>query len=180
MSPVDALRRKLLEWVGLAGVEAPVAASQGAERTLRLPFAPVPSNAAALAATAVDAIRGVDGIALDYSPDSLAHIDRIVLGFRAEGLGFDQIGETLFTFGCYVGEVIVRSLGARWDLPNADEQRAGLSLMGVRLVSGAFLNPIGKAVKLLRNGHEDSVAYFFQALAVPGGSGRVDAHPGTK
>ncbi len=46
-------------------------------------------------------------------------------------------------------------------------RKVGLRLMGVRLVSRAFLNPIAKTVKLLRNGEEDSVMYFYQALAVP-------------
>lgn len=137
------------------------------ERPLRLPFAPTPQNAAALADRAVKTIRDVEGIALDYSPSSLKHIDRIVLGFHAEGLRFNEVGETAFVFGCYVGEVIVRNLGARWEMPDEEGRKLGFGMMGVRLRDGTFLNPIGKALKLLQNGSEDSVEYFYHALAAP-------------
>ena len=37
-------------------------------------------------------------------------------------------------------------------------------VMGVTLSDGSFMNPIGKTFKLLNNGSEDSVLYFYQAI----------------
>lgn len=141
--------------------------AEAQQRSLRLPFAPTPENAAALAGRAVQTVRDIDGVGLDFTPESLKHIDQIVLGFHSRGLKFNDMGETVFVFGCYVGEVIVRNLDARWEMPDEQGRKLGFAMMGVRLRDGAFLNPIGKAFKLLKNGSEDSVLYFYQALALP-------------
>jgi hypothetical protein len=79
---------------------------------------------------------------------------------------------SLFCFGCYVGEVIVRNnRGACWTGLAEDETESELDTgMVVRLASGTILNPIGKAEKRLLNGEIDSLAYFYRAL--------VDGDPG--
>ena len=50
-------------------------------------------------------------------------------------------------------------------MPDEKGRKLGFGMMGVRLKDGTFLNPIGKALKLLQNGNEDSVEYFYHALA---------------
>jgi hypothetical protein len=136
---------------------------------LRLRFAPTPENAAALAQLAVDAARDVEHVELDYSPQSLAEVDRILGKFHAEKLRADQMGETIFSFGCYVGEILVRHLGGSWQMPERGFlARLGLgdsNLMVVQMPNDIVWNPIGKAFKLLENGKEDSVSYFY-AVAV--------------
>ncbi len=129
--------------------------------SLRLPLAPTPENASALAEKAVEAVRQVDGAELDYSQKSLEIIDGIVLEFNSRNLTMSQIGETVFIFGCYVGEVLVRQQGATWEMPDENLSKLGFSMMGVRMPSGTFWNPIGKTIKLLENGQVDSVAYFY-------------------
>jgi hypothetical protein len=73
----------------------------------------------------------------------------------------NEVGETVFLFGCYVGEVLVRQQGAKWVMPDEKAAKIGFSMMGVQMPWGGFWNPIGKAIKLLENGNEDSVAYFY-------------------
>ncbi len=92
-------------------------------------------------------------------------MDRIIGGFHAEKLRVDQIGETVFSFGCYVGEILVRRLGGRWTMPARSLwSRLGLGstdMMVVEMPNGAILDPIGKAFRLLENGATDSVSYFY-------------------
>jgi|SRR5262245_31307628 len=133
---------------------------------LRLQFPPTPEHAAQLAELAVAAARNVDGVVLDYSPESLPAVDRILESFHREGLKENQIGETVFSFGCYVGEVLVRHNGGVWKLPKDSGfsriLRRGENMMVVDLPTGTVCNPIGKAFKLLENGKVESVAYFYQ------------------
>lgn len=85
-------------------------------------------------------------------------------GFHAEGLTPDQIGETVFAFGCYVGEVLVRNNGGRWVMPgrSALAKLGGSQTMVVELPNGDVWNPIGRAFKLLQNGEPDSVVSFYR------------------
>ena len=122
---------------------------------------PTPDDAREFAATAVKLAYEIEGKVLDYSPGSLAHVDTTVLSFRESGKSSKDVGATLVVFGCYVGEVIVRGIGAEWVRPSERERELGFSLLGVRTKSGAFWNPIGKVFKLLANGKEDSVEYMY-------------------
>jgi len=125
---------------------------------------PTPANASAYAQLAVEAVREIDGAVLDYEPESLKDIDRLVLSFRSKGYTFEQSQKTLFTFGCYVGEVAVRHLGAKWVLPNEKTSAALGSNMMIQTKNGLVSNPIGKVGKLFENGEEDSVVFFYQVL----------------
>lgn len=141
---------------------------------LRLQFPPTPENAAAHAQLAVDAARNVDHVELDYSPQSLAEVDRILGRFHEEKLRADEIGETVFSFGCYVGEVLVRHLGGTWKIPEQSFwSRLGLgspsNMMVVEMPNGIVWNPIGKAFKLLENGTEDTVSYLYDVAASKAG-----------
>ena len=125
---------------------------------------PTPEDASEIAAYAVKLVREIEGISLDYSPDSLSHIDATVLSFRKSGKTSRDVGGTLVVFGCYVGEVIVRNLGAKWEMPGEQERKMGFDIVGIRTPSGAFWNPIGKVFKLLANGEEDSVEYLYTVV----------------
>jgi hypothetical protein len=122
---------------------------------------PTPDDARAFAAYAVRLVRDVEGKTLDYSPASLKVIDDTVLSMKASGKSEKEIGATLAIFGCYVGEVLVRGLGAAWEMPNDKELKMGFRLVGVRAKSGTFWNPIAKVFKLFRNGKEDNVSHFY-------------------
>ena len=143
---------KLLALLGVA------AASSGAVASDHLQ-----TQASSAAQQAVEIAKKVDGTVLDYSPDSLTHIDRIVLGIRKDGTDPSQVQGILFILGAYTGEVIVRNIdGAKWTDPPNEIVAAGMDVMGVTTRKGVFINPIGKIHKLLINGEEDSVLALYQ------------------
>jgi hypothetical protein len=136
---------------------------------LNLQYPPTPENAARHAQLAVDAARNVDGITLDFSPKTLKEVDRIIGSFHAEGLRSAQVGETVFSFGCYVGEIFVRHHAGRWIMPKRSLFGFGGSdMMLVEMPGGTVCNPIGRAFKLLERGVSESFAYFYQVMVPQG------------
>ncbi|QKW19345.1 hypothetical protein HUT16_09925 [Kitasatospora sp. NA04385] len=134
---------------------------------LRLRYAPEAVNAGRFAADIVVSAAQVSGAELDYSVRSLAVVDGIIEDFRANGIVSAQLGETLFGFGCYVGEVMVRQGGAAWR-PVAGEDVAAFGFpLVVALPSGQVCNPIGKVFRRLENGPEDSLPHFYTVFAEP-------------
>ena len=125
-----------------------------------------PDEAPRLAEIAVTVFQKIDEPRLDYSPESLKAIDRIVLKFRSEGDSVESVTKSLTVLGCYVGEVMVRNLGYKWDIPTGKERSVGLTRLGVR-GSGLFFNPIGKVFNLMANGEGDSVVVFYDFAAHP-------------
>ncbi|HVJ83533.1 MAG TPA: hypothetical protein VNC50_20880, partial [Planctomycetia bacterium] len=99
---------------------------------------------------------------------SLRAVDDIIEDLRQEGCTSDQMAETLFGFGCYVGEVFVRNAGGRWR--NAAETSmadlAGFPLV-VELGKESFCNPIGKVFKRMDNGEGDDLPYFYCVFTAP-------------
>lgn len=132
---------------------------------LRLKFPPTPEFANQHADVAVSSVESVENIALDYSPYSLETIDRIIQQFRDDGLTEDDVAETVFSFGCYAGEVFVRNLNAVWADPMdcmPPEVAEHFSFMVVRLPNGRVWSPISKAFRELENGGGDSLAFMFR------------------
>lgn len=134
-------------------------------RGLRLPAPPDPEHAAELAQRAVDAARNVSGVELDYSPGSLSLVDGILDEFREPGS--DAVAETIFVFGCYLGEVLVRNAGYEWVDTPPEVARYTFPLTIYRASTAAHANPIGKAFKRVDNGDTDSVAYFYSVFSAP-------------
>jgi hypothetical protein len=130
---------------------------------LRLQHPPTPEHMSDHAEIAVTAAANVEGIALDYQVSSLPSVDAILGRFHEQGLTPDQIGETVFSFGAYIGEVMVRSANGSWTtLP--PEHPLAASWPVVTLPLGTVANPIGKAFKRLTNGDGESVPYFYHAM----------------
>jgi hypothetical protein len=132
---------------------------------LRLKYPPTVENVPKFAADIVDSSADISGVDLDYSVTSLQAVDDIVEGMRQDGCTSEQIGETLFGFGCYVGEVFVRHAGAQWR--NVAETSmanfAGFPLV-IELGKDSFCNPIGKMFKRMENGEADNLPYFYQVF----------------
>ncbi|MBU3064982.1 hypothetical protein KO481_26055 [Nocardia sp. NEAU-G5] len=131
---------------------------------LRLKYAPEPANAARFAADIAAAAANVSGVELDYTPDSLGHVDEIIEGFRSDGLSSDQVAETLFGFGCYVGEVLRHNADGVWRPTTEQEEDIFGFPMVMELPTGMVCNPIGKAFKRLDHGPEESVPYFYHVF----------------
>jgi hypothetical protein len=152
------MARRLFQ--ALLGLFRPPAPQQ-TRRGLNLPLPPNPENGPALAARIVEVTMQLDAVQLDYSPDSLKWVDGRILQFRREGQTFNDVGETVFLFGCYAGEVIARGLRGRWAEPAEPERAIGFSMMGIRTADGHFWNPIGKSIRLLEKGPEESLHYLW-------------------
>lgn len=116
------------------------------------------------AAHIVGVVRRLEHVELDYSVGSLLHVDGLLGQFHDAGDDPGRISETLFEFGAYIGEVIVRERGGAWITVPKDHPLGGhwplVELPGERL-----LNPIGKAFKRVQNGATDSITFFYEALA---------------
>jgi hypothetical protein len=124
-----------------------------------------PAKASAFADIAVLVIKQTTGKRLDYSPASLKLVDEYVLGHKKNGATTASMNKTLIALGCYVGEVMVRNLGFKWDNPTDKELALGFDATGIRGKNGGFSNPIGKVFKLMQNGEEDSVAIFYAVFS---------------
>jgi hypothetical protein len=136
-------------------------------RQLRLKYPPVAASAARFAADIVATAARVDGVTLDYTPDSLTAVDGMLERFRSERMSSEAIAETLFGFGCYVGEVMARHAGGRWrDADGREVDLFGFPML-VELPGGEVCNPIGKAFKRVENGTVDSLRYFYQVFTGP-------------
>jgi hypothetical protein len=59
----------------------------------------------------------------------------------------------------------VRETGADWVTVSEKHPLAGAGWPLVELAGQRLLNPIGKAFKRVQNGAEDSITYFYEALA---------------
>jgi hypothetical protein len=139
---------------------------------LELKYPATPQNAGEHAALAVEAAWEEFEVALDYSPASVARIDDQVESLRDEGLTGEDTAETLFVFGCYLGEVMVRHLGGRW-VATAQSPLARVSPwpMVVVLPGGSAWDTIGKVFKRLELGDSEYLpAFLTAARSIVGGS----------
>lgn len=136
-----------------------------------LRYDPTPENAPRFAQDMVDAARELSRIELDWTPASLHRVDHIIGRFVDNGDRVEAMGATLFGFGCYVGEVFVRSDGWRW-CSTPETKMAGFAVAPLVVVraSGDVANPIDKVFKRARDGRDENLAYFFHVMtgrAVP-------------
>lgn len=132
---------------------------------IRLPKPPIPENAQSYAEMAVNAVKNIDKVDLDYSPKSLEIVDGILGRFHRDRVPADKIGATLFAFGCYAGEVFVRHFGGRW-LKEEDTAMRGLAgfFMVIQLPNDKICNPIGKVFKRVQDGEAESLPYFYHVF----------------
>ena len=127
---------------------------------------PTAENAHLHADFIVKATEEISGTALDYSPESLVQVDGIIEGFRQEGQSSESISETLFFFGCYVGEVFVRNLGAAWrDSEETPREGFAGSPIVVELPGGSICNPIDQVFKRLEKGREEHLPSFYREFS---------------
>lgn len=104
-------------------------------------------------------MRELDGCSAGFSVASLQDVDRILSSFAEAGS--DALAETIWGFGCYIGEVLIRNNSKmHW---GSDEQ----SVFPVvwRSDESGYLNPIAKAFKRVDHGSEESIPYFYATLA---------------
>ena len=140
---------------------------------LELRYPASPENALDHAQLAVEAAWEEFGFDLDYSPGSLESADAQIESLREEGLTGEDAAEALFVLGCYLGEVMVRSLGGRW-VATPRSPLSGISPwpMVVVLPGGSAWDAIGKVYKRLELGDSEYLpAYFGAAASMARGNG---------
>ncbi|MGW0289689.1 hypothetical protein [Streptomyces tuirus] len=89
------------------------------------------------AADTVATMREGARLHLDYSPQSLWSVDRMIEGIRREGAPDAAVRETLRGFGAYAGEVMARQSGAEWWATGGDHW--------IRSPDGRLWDPIEEA-----------------------------------
>nr|WSX77890.1 hypothetical protein OH826_31035 [Streptomyces sp. NBC_00899] len=103
-------------------------------------------------------------VRLDYSPQSLALVDRVIDGIRREHPPAEALAPALTGFGAYTGEVLHRAAGAQWvDFDPAQRELFGQPF-GIRTTDGRVWNPLGKAVKRYEDGQAESLRLFYLAV----------------
>ena len=99
----------------------------------------------------------VPDLRLDYSPESIGRLDRFIAR-EFDPPGSKHVGESLpIGVGCYIGEVVIRTLGGFWSKAGLPEVNA------IGQIKAIF--PIQKAVKRFKNGAEDSLVSYFDTIA---------------
>lgn len=123
---------------------------------------------AAYAEDAVDHARVNFSVALDYSPESVREVERILEQLRVAMRGFivrlfrlgpsdDDVRKMSMMYGGYVGEVFKRVRGGDWTIHSEH---------GLALVRGEeVIFPHERVHKRLVNGAEDDVWSYFQIIA---------------
>src|SRR5437773_1567025 len=112
---------------------------------MKLKYAPLSDNASLFARDIVVAARELDSVELDYSLGSLSFVDEILQSFRQQGLDPSQVGATVVGFGCYLGEVIGRSINGCWVDFTPEEREVFGHAFGIRSPSAKLWNPLGRA-----------------------------------
>lgn len=125
---------------------------------------PVAALGPRLAADIVAIVREGSRIRLDYSPESLALVDRAIEGIRRENPPAEAVFRTILGFGAYTGEVLVRGARAAWVDFDAQQRGTFGQPFGIRTSDGRLWNPLGKAVKRYEYGAQDSLRLFYLAV----------------
>ena len=130
-----------------------------------LRYPATPENARDHALLAVGLGRE-SGTTLDFSPGSLEEVDGLIETLREDGLNGEDAAETLFIFGCYLGQVMVKALRGKWQA-TPRTALAGISPwpMVVVLPGGSAWDAIGKAYKRLELGDSEYLPAYFAAAA---------------
>jgi hypothetical protein len=127
----------------------------------------------AYAEDAVEHARTLSGVTLDYSPDSIQHVEGILeelyaampRGFFARLFSKEPSAEDVSTmcklYGGYIGEVLRRTAGGEWTLDT--EIVPGESTICLRKGENRVFPP-AKVYKRLKKGSEDNVWFYFQVL----------------
>ena len=134
-------------------------------RSLRLKYPPIPANASRFAEDMVEAAREISGVELDYSVGSLEAVDEIIQSMADDGCSVDDVAETLFGFGCYVGEVFVRNGTGSWRSVNAQEQQAFGFPFVIQTGPDSVCNPVGRVFRRLQAGESENLPYFYLVFA---------------
>jgi hypothetical protein len=114
-----------------------------------------------------------NGITLDYSSESIKHVEKVLETFCAElprtadGSYSRTSAEDIVTiaraYGGYIGEVLRRAAGGEWVIdkdPDVTDPNSAITLRK----DNKRVFPVDKVMKRLFNGPEDNVAFYYQMV----------------
>jgi len=110
------------------------------------------------------------GYVADFTPRSLWEFDRFFDEHSQNGaakpgsLLAEAQGQRLFAVGCYMGDVVQRTLGGVWVTDDADPE--GEINIELQLPDGTRCWPIQRAMKRFKNGAEDGIAGWGSGLGL--------------
>ena len=136
------------------------------------PDAKIEQIVAAYAEDAVEFARNEFGLTLDWTEDSVKHIETMLAKLHNDMPRARPTDEQVFQFakalGSYVGEVFRKNHGAAWGTVTL----GGDSFPGMRADrTGGEFWPWGKAYNRLKNGPEDNVWHYYCYLRSKDGNG---------
>jgi hypothetical protein len=125
---------------------------------------------ASLSTKAVELAKSSYGITLDYSPDSVKSVEKLLAMKydlqKTQPMSEDELADTAHTFGAYIGEVMKRVHPGHWERDSA---------MGKDTLPFTFDGSSNQAFPCawiyhrLQNGEEDNVWTKFYFSTQPGG-----------
>jgi hypothetical protein len=125
-----------------------------------------PASAPRLAADVVAAASDISDAELDYSPGSIGLVEEIVDGFRSDGVTGGEVAESLVSFGCYVGEVLIRHGGGVWC--HAPAAHGAVPLV-VEMPGAGRCSPIDWVFSRLEHGSAVSISALYTQAGYAGG-----------
>lgn len=132
-------------------------------------FSADPKIATVIGAYALDAVdhaKANFGVALDWSERSVEAVEQLLAQMNRMYVGSsprpseDEVSTVAKAYGSYVGEVYRRHHGAEWGTMTID----GGSFPAVKARSGAVFWPIGKALKRIKDGPAENIAFYYRGL----------------
>jgi hypothetical protein len=109
----------------------------------------------------VSAMKENEGVALDFSPESVRHLDALLKMLHMNGLTVERVPKILFQTGCYLGQVVVNACpGSRWMHPGEVDPPLDAADFPDPVVvhpGGVVWAPIARAVNVLRDPARNSL-----------------------
>jgi len=148
-----------------AHVGAPALAPRTAGGAIRLDIAPTRATAPGYASDTVRLMQQIDKIDMDWSLASLAHVDHVLAEWHAEGAPLDRLSKSMYSLGCYAGQVLLLQAKGEWAEPIDDDPQDFDDLfLSVFLEDGREWNPIALCIRALTDGPETSLLRSARAL----------------
>ncbi|WP_186420069.1 hypothetical protein [Bosea sp. CS1GBMeth4] len=140
-----------------------------AQNALKQAFSADPKVRAMTEAYSLDAVdhaKAHFGIELDWSERSVEAVEQLLAQMNRMYVGSnprpseEEISAVAKAYGSYVGEVYRRHHGAEWGTMTIE----GGSFPAVQAKSGAVFWPIGKALKRIKDGPAENIAFYYRGL----------------
>lgn len=106
----------------------------------------------------VPAMKENENVTLDYSPESLKHLDKLLHSFHKSGLTVERMPKTLFQIGCYLGQVVVNACpGSKWMHPKDIDSSLPMSDLVILFPDNVVWAPTSSAVRALQEPGNNSL-----------------------